>query len=63
MLVLSRRKNQSIIIGNNIEIVVVDVGKNKVRLGIIAPIDINVLRKELSLKTEQIENNEAVYTI
>ena len=47
MLVLSRRKNESLLIGGNIELLVVDVRGDKVRLGIDAPSDIPILRKEI----------------
>ena len=47
MLVLSRQRNESIMIGDNIEITVVDVRGDKVRLGITAPKDISVHRKEV----------------
>lgn len=47
MLVLSRQKDESIIIGDDIEITIVDVRGDKVRLGINAPRDISVHRKEV----------------
>ncbi|MCS7305180.1 MAG: carbon storage regulator CsrA [Thermoguttaceae bacterium] len=47
MLVLSRQRNQSIIIGDNIIITVVDIRGDKVRLGIEAPSEIPVHRKEV----------------
>jgi len=47
MLVLSRQKDQTIMIGDNIEITVVDIRGDKVRLGISAPTDIPVHRKEV----------------
>jgi len=47
MLVLSRRKDESIIVGEDVEITIVDVRGNKVRLGITAPRSISVHRKEL----------------
>jgi carbon storage regulator len=47
MLVLSRKKNESIIINNDITIVVVEVRDDKVRLGIEAPKDVSVHRKEV----------------
>jgi carbon storage regulator len=47
MLVLSRQKNESIMIGNSIEIVIVDIRGDKVRLGINAPRDVAVHRKEI----------------
>ncbi len=46
-LVLSRRMNERIKIGDNVEIVVVDIRGGKVRLGIDAPADIAVHRAEV----------------
>jgi len=55
MLVLSRQKDESIMIGDEIEITVVDVRGEKVRLGITAPAHIPVHRKEVyqAIKREQ----------
>jgi len=47
MLVLSRQRDQSIMIGDEIEIVIVDVRGDKVRIGINAPRHISVHRKEI----------------
>lgn len=47
MLVLTRKKNQSLVIGNDIEIQVVEVSGEQVRIGIKAPSSIRILRKEL----------------
>ena len=47
MLVLSRKKGQSLLISENIWVKVCDVRGNKVRLGIGAPKEINVVREEL----------------
>ncbi len=47
MLVLSRQKDESIIIGDNVEITIVDVRGDKVRLGITAPKDVPVHRREV----------------
>ena len=47
MLVLSRKKHESIIIGDNITIVVVEIRGDKVRLGIEAPKEITVHRNEV----------------
>ena len=49
MLVLSRRKNESITIGDDVEVNIVDIRGNKVRLAIIAPKDLSVHRKEVYL--------------
>lgn len=47
MLVLTRRKNQSIVIGDGITITVLDVKGDNIRLGITAPRDVQVFREEL----------------
>lgn len=47
MLVLTRKREQSIIIGENVEIMVLGVSGDKVRLGITAPREIEVFRKEV----------------
>lgn len=47
MLVLSRKKNESIVINNNITIVVVEIRGDKVRLGVEAPKEIPVHRREV----------------
>lgn len=47
MLVLSRKKNESIIVNDNIVITVVDVRGDKVRIGIEAPRDVSVHRQEV----------------
>ncbi len=47
MLVLSRRRDESIMIGDDVEITIVDVRGDKVRLGITAPKHIPVHRREI----------------
>lgn len=47
MLVITRKKDESILIGDNIEITVVKVEDGSVRLAISAPKDIKILRREL----------------
>ena len=47
MLVLARKKNESIIINNDITIVVVEIRGDKVRLGVEAPRDVPVHRREV----------------
>jgi len=47
MLVLSRQRDESIIIGDNIVVTVVDIRGDKVRLGIQAPPEITVHRREV----------------
>ncbi len=47
MLVLSRKRNESIVINNDITVVIVDIRGDKVRLGIEAPNNVSVHRKEV----------------
>ena len=47
MLVLSRKKNESIVINNDITIVVVEIRGDKVRLGVEAPKEVPVHRREI----------------
>ncbi len=47
MLVLTRRKDESIMIGDDIEIIIVDIRGEKIRLGITAPKTIPVHRREV----------------
>jgi carbon storage regulator len=56
MLVLSRKKNESIVINNDITIVVVDIRGDKVRLGVEAPKEVPVHRREVF---DAIRRNEA----
>jgi carbon storage regulator len=57
MLVLSRQKDESIMIGDDVEVTVVDVRGDKVRLGITAPKAIPVHRREVyeAIKREKAE--------
>jgi carbon storage regulator len=47
MLVLTRKVNEEILIGDNIRIKIVDIGAGRIRLGISAPRDVTVLRDEV----------------
>ena len=58
MLVLTRKKGQSIMLGDDIEIVVVDIQGDQVRIGVNAPKNISIHRKEIYLEI-QAENKRA----
>lgn len=58
MLVLSRQKDESIMIGDDVEITIVDVRGDKVRLGINAPRNITVHRKEIYLAIQKEKDAE-----
>jgi len=53
VLVLTRKSNQSIMIGDEIEVSVLSIMGEKVRIGIQAPRDIPVFRKEVYLEIQQ----------
>jgi carbon storage regulator len=53
MLVLTRKTNQSIMIGDDVEISVLGIAGDKVRIGIQAPRDIPVFRKEIYRELRQ----------
>ena len=61
MLVLARKTNESIIIGDEIEIVVIDIKGDQVKLGIKAPKKVTVHRKEIYEEIKQ-ENIAALST-
>lgn len=58
MLVLTRKINQKIVIGDDIEIILVDIGKDQVKIGIEAPKSVKVHRWEV-YEDIQRENKEA----
>ena len=62
MLALSRKKGDSIIVNNNIEIVIIDICKDQVKIGIKAPKTIPIYRKEVFDQITS-ENKEAVLNV
>ena len=52
MLVLSRKAGQRICIGGSIQISVLEVRRGKVRLGFVAPLQVEILREEISRRIE-----------
>lgn len=59
MLLLTRKKGESILIGDDIKITVIELMGDKVRLGIEAPRDLSVYREEIYLSIKE-ENQQAV---
>ncbi len=59
MLALSRKKDEAIIINNSIEITIIEVKGDQVRLGITAPKSVPVYRKEVYLQIQE-SNKEAM---
>ncbi|HEY7150214.1 MAG TPA: carbon storage regulator CsrA [Solirubrobacterales bacterium] len=53
MLVLTRKTNQSIMIGDEVEVSVLAVSRDKIRLGISAPREVPVFRKEVYLSIQE----------
>lgn len=58
MLVLTRKKNQSIVVNDNIELTIIDIQGDQVRVGINAPRDVKVFRKEVYVEMTE-ENQRA----
>jgi carbon storage regulator len=52
MLVLTRRQDERINIGRNIQVVVLGIQGNRVRLGVVAPSEVPILREEVKARTE-----------
>lgn len=59
MLALSRKQNESIIIGDDIEITILDVRNDQVKIGISAPKEVGIYRKEIYVQIQN-ENKKAV---
>ncbi len=53
MLALSRKKNEAIIINNNVEITILEVKGDQVKLGITAPREVPIYRKEVYLQIQE----------
>lgn len=59
MLALSRKKGESLVVNNNIEITVLEIRGDQVKIGISAPKDVSIYRKEIYLQIEE-ANKEAM---
>lgn len=59
MLALTRKKGESIMINNNVEITVLEIRGDQIKLGISAPKEVTVYRKEVYLQIQQ-ENKAAL---
>ena len=59
MLALSRKKNEALVINNNIEITILDIKGDQVKIGISAPKEVPVYRKEVYVQIQK-ENEEAM---
>lgn len=65
MLVLTRKKDEAIVIGDGIEIIIADISEDKVKIGIVAPKHVKIFRKELleEVKEENLKSVLAEETI
>lgn len=59
MLALSRKKNEALVINNNIEITILEIKGDQVKIGVSAPKEIPVYRKEVYVQIQK-ENEEAM---
>lgn len=61
MLALSRKKNEAIIINNNVEVTILEIKGDQVKIGITAPKDVPVYRKEVYVQIQ--EANQAAVNV
>lgn len=61
MLILSRKSGESLIINDQIEITITEISGDKVKIGIEAPLDVKILRKELCQTVEH--NRQAAKSV
>ncbi|PZD97838.1 carbon storage regulator [Paenibacillus sambharensis] len=63
MLVLTRKKGQSIVIGDDIEVVLLEVEGDTVKIGITAPKEVQIVRKELLASVTEVNQEAAASKI
>lgn len=61
MLILGRKKGESILIGNNIHVKIIEIEGDKIKLAIDAPTNVSIIRNELVEAAN--ENNEAITNV
>ncbi|MBE5890481.1 MULTISPECIES: carbon storage regulator CsrA [Agathobacter] len=61
MLALTRKKGEALVINNNIEVTVLEIRGDQIKIGISAPKDVPIYRKEVFLQIQK-ENEEATAT-
>lgn len=59
MLALTRKKGEALVLNNNIEITILEIKGDQVKIGIQAPKDVSIYRKEIYLQIQE-ENKEAM---
>ena len=62
MLILTRKLNEKIFIGEDIALVIVGIENNRVKLGIDAPADVTILREEILDKSKNLKIDAALHT-
>ena len=62
MLALTRKKGEALVLNNNIEITILEVKGDQVKVGIQAPKDVSIYRKEIYLQIQK-ENEEAMNNV
>ncbi len=60
MLALSRKKNEALVINNNVEITILDIKGDQVKVGITAPKEVPVYRKEVYLQIQEANKDALV---
>lgn len=60
MLALTRRKGESLVLNNNIEVTILEIRGDQIKIGITAPKEVPIYRKEVYLQIED-ENKAAIY--
>ncbi len=60
MLALSRKKNEALIINNNVEVTILEIKGDQVKLGITAPREVPIYRKEVYLQIQE-SNKDAMH--
>ena len=61
LLALTRKKGESLVINNNIEVTILEIRGDQIKLGISAPRDVSIYRKEVYLQIQE-ENKAALET-
>lgn len=68
MLILNRKAGESIIIGDNVEISILEIQEGRIKIGIEAPKDVSILRKEVydsvvEANQEAISNDQDIFKV